>query len=145
MPGSPTKLTRRHKLFLASLATVSLSLGAAGIVSAAQNPPGPSSGSTLAEEVDGVDCQDGIDAATGAECDGGPSANAADDPAEGDTGQESEADEAETADAAEEVDGVDCENGIDAATGAECDGGPSANPQDGADDTAEAANEPAAE
>ncbi len=136
MPDSPTRLTRRHKLFLASLATVSLSLGAAGIVSAAQNPPGPSSGSTPAsEEVDGVDCQDGIDAATGTECDGGPSANAVDDPAEGDTRQESEADE--------EVDGVDCENGIDAATGAECDGGPSANPQDGADDTAEAANEPA--
>lgn len=141
MSESLTKLTRRHKLFLASLATVSLSLGAAGVVSAAQNPPASPGSDPSSEEVDGVDCQDGIDSATGAECDGGPSANAANDPAEGDTGQESEADEAERSDAAEEVDGVDCENGIDAATGADCDGGPSANPQDGADDGAEAAGE----
>lgn len=47
--------------------------------------------------------------------------------------------EQEATNAAEEVDGVDCENGIDAVTGAECDGGPAANPQDGADDAAEAA------
>ncbi len=47
--------------------------------------------------------------------------------------------EQEATNAAEEVNGVDCENGIDAATGAECDGGPAANPQDGADDAAEAA------
>ena len=39
---------------------------------------------------------------------------------------------------AEEVDGVDCENGIDSSTGEECDGGPAANPQDGADDATEA-------
>ncbi len=86
MSKSLTKLTRRQKLLLASLATVSLSLGAAGAVSAAQNPPAPPGGSDpSSEEVDGVDCQDGIDAATGAECDGGPSANpqdGADDTAE---------------------------------------------------------------
>jgi len=98
MSEAPTKFTRRHKLLLASLATVSLSLGAAGIVSAAN------------------------------------------DPAEADT-EGTEAEESESSDAAEEVDGVDCENGIDAATGAECDGGPAANPQDGADDATEAANE----
>jgi len=90
MSEAPTKFTRRHKLLLASLATVSLSLGAAGIVSAGQNPASPTGGN---------------------------------------------------APASEEVDGVDCENGIDAATGAECDGGPAANPQDGADDATEAANE----
>ena len=39
---------------------------------------------------------------------------------------------------AEEVDGVDCEDGIIVATGAACDGGPAANPQDGADDATEA-------
>ena len=69
MSEAPTKFTRRHKLLLASLATVSLSLGAAGIVSAGGgNAP-------ASEEVDGVDCENGIDAATGAECDGGPAAN----------------------------------------------------------------------
>jgi len=53
--------------------------------------------------------------------------------------------EQEATNAAEEVDGVDCENGIDAATGAECDGGPSANSQDGADDAAEESSEAASE
>ncbi len=90
MSEAPTKLTRRHKLLLASLATVSLSLGASGVVSAAQNPPSP------------------------------PGVNAP---------------------ASEEIAGVDCADGLDAATGAECDGGPAANPQDGADDATEAANE----
>ncbi len=133
MSEAPTKFTRRHKLLLASLATVSLSLGAAGVVSATQNPASSSGGNAPAsEEVPGVDCVDGLDAATGAECDGGP--------AEADT-EGTEAGESETSDAAEEIDGVDCENGIDAATGAECDGGPAANPQDGADDATEAANE----
>ncbi|MEO7572844.1 MAG: hypothetical protein ABIX10_10440 [Acidimicrobiales bacterium] len=163
MSEAPTKFTRRHKLLLASLATVSLSLGAAGVVSATQNPASSTGGNEPAsEEVPGVDCVDGLDAATGAECDGGPAANAANDPAEADTegteAEESEtsdaaeeidegdtegteAEESETSDAAEEIDGVDCENGIDAATGAECDGGPAANPQDGADDATEAANE----
>jgi len=76
MSEAPTKFTRRHKLLLASLATVSLSLGAAGIVSAGQNPASPTGGNAPAsEEVDGVDCENGIDAATGAECDGGPAAN----------------------------------------------------------------------
>ncbi len=141
MSEAPTKFTRRHKLLLASLATVSLSLGAAGIVSAAQNPASSTGGNAPASEVvSGVDCVDGLDAATGAECDGGPAANAANDLAEADT-EGTEAEESETSDAAEEVDGVDCENGIDAATGAECDGGPAANPQDGADDATEAANE----
>ena len=101
MSEAPTKFTRRHKLLLASLATVSLSLGAAGIVSAAN------------------------------------------DPAEADTeGSEAEENDAEEN---EEVDGVDCENGIDAATGAECDGGPSANPQDENDDAAEESSEAANE
>ena len=90
MSEAPTKFTRRHKLLMASLATVTLSLGAAGVVSAAQSPA----------------------SSTG-----------------------------DNAPVSEEVDGVDCENGIDAATGAECDGGPSANPQDGADDATEGANE----
>lgn len=49
------------------------------------------------------------------------------------------ADESESSNPAEEVDGVDCENGIDSATGLECDGGPAANPQDGADDATESA------
>jgi len=138
MSNISTKLTRRHKLFLASLATVSLSLGAAGVVSASQSQSAPASSTTVDDEVNGIDCQDGLDAA-GAECDGGPSANAAIDPAEGDTGTETEAAESETS--ADEVDGVDCENGIDAATGAECDGGPSANPQDGADDATETSSE----
>ena len=76
MSEAPTKFTRRHKLLLASLATVSLSLGAAGVVSAAQNPAPPTGVSAPAsEEVSGVDCADGIIAATGAECDGGPAAN----------------------------------------------------------------------
>lgn len=139
MPDTSTKLTRRHKLFLASLATVSLSLGAAGVVSAAQNQSTPTSSvTTPAQEADGVDCQNGIDP-SGAQCDGGPSANAANDPAEGDTGTETEA--AEGAASSDEVNGVDCENGIDATTGAECDGGPSANPQDGADDATETSTE----
>lgn len=46
--------------------------------------------------------------------------------------------ESETSNPSEEVDGVDCENGIDSITGLECDGGPAANPQDGADDATEA-------
>ena len=46
--------------------------------------------------------------------------------------------ESESSNPAEEVDGVDCENGIDSSTGEECDGGPAANPQDGADDATEA-------
>ena len=46
--------------------------------------------------------------------------------------------ESESSNPAEEVDGVDCENGIDSITGLECDGGPAANPQDGADDATEA-------
>ena len=142
MSEETTRLTRRNKVMLASLAIVSLSLGTAGIVSA-QNTPTSGKTAPAGEEVDGVDCENGIAPATGAECDGGPSANAANDPAEADSGTESEADETEadepeSSDAAEEVDGVDCENGIDAATGAECDGGPSANPQDGADDAKEA-------
>jgi hypothetical protein len=144
MSEGPTKFARRHKLLLASLATVSLSLGAASIVSAGQNPAPPTGGTAPAsEEAPGVDCTDGLDA-TGAECDGGPAANAAVDPAEGDTGTETEADESKTeadepesSDASEEVDGVDCENGVDAATGADCDGGPGANAQDGADDATE--------
>lgn len=72
MSKTPTKFTRRHKLLLASLATVSLSLGATGVVYA-QSPAPASSGAT--EEVDGVDCENGLDAVTGAECDGGPAAN----------------------------------------------------------------------
>jgi hypothetical protein len=142
MTETSTKLTRRHKLLLASLATVSLSLGAAGVVSA-QNSPTPDKPAPASEEVDGVDCADGINAATGADCDGGPSANAANDPTEADTGTESEADKPESSGASDEVDGVDCEDGIDAATGADCDGGPSANAQNGADDTTEAATETA--
>jgi len=140
MSEAPTKFTRRHKLFLASLATVSMSLGVAGIVSAAQNPSSSGGGNAPAsEEVPGVDCVDGLDA----ECDGGPAANAANDPAEADTeGSEAEENDAEEN---EEVDGVDCENGIDAATGAECDGGPSANPQDENDDAAEESSEAANE
>ena len=134
MSDTPTKFTSRHKLFLASLATISLSLGAAGIVSAAQNPDSGGGNAPASEEVPGVDCVEGIDAATGAECDGGPSASAANDPAEENDAEENE-----------EVDGVDCENGIDAATGADCDGGPSANPQDGADDAAEESSEAANE
>jgi hypothetical protein len=131
MPDS-TKFTRRHKLLLASLATVSLSLGGASLVSAAQSPPATND-SPVGEEVDGVDCVDGIDAATGAECDGGPTANPINDPNEADTeeGTEAEeADEADDADEVDEVDGVDCEDGIDAATGAECDGGPAAKTDD---------------
>jgi len=48
--------------------------------------------------------------------------------------------ESESSNSAEEVDGVDCENGIvvGSITGEECDGGPAANPQDGADDATEA-------
>lgn len=38
---------------------------------------------------------------------------------------------ADTCDAGDEEDGVDCVDGIDAATGEECDGGPSANQDDG--------------
>ena len=90
MPETAMKFTRAHKLLLASLATISLSLGAAGVVSAAQSPD-PSNDEPAAEEVDGVDCEDGIDAATGAECDGGPSANRDNDPNEADS---EEADEA---------------------------------------------------
>lgn len=134
MSEAPTKFTRRHKLFLASLATVSLSLGAAGIVSAAQNPSSSSGGNAPASvEVPGVDCADGLIAGTTIECDGGPTANAANDPAEADNGTE----KADKEDASDEVGGVDCENGIIAGTTTECDGGPSANPQDGADDAAE--------
>ena len=49
-----------------------------------------------------------------------------------------EAPESEDSNAADEVDGVDCEDGIIVATRAACDGGPAANPQDGADDAIEA-------
>lgn len=74
MSEETTRLTRRNKVMLASLAIVSLSLGTAGIVSA-QNTPTSGKTAPAGEEVDGVDCENGIDAATGAECDGGPSAN----------------------------------------------------------------------
>ncbi len=122
MSEAPTKFTRRHKLFLASLATVSLSLGAAGIVSAqsTSSPTGGSAPPTEAHEAPEVEAPDASEPAEA------PGANEA-----------TEAPETEASDTAQEVNGVDCENGIDKATGAECDGGPSANPQDGADDAAE--------
>ena len=104
MSEVPAKFTRRHKLLLASLATVSLSLGAAGIVSASQNQSDPTGDDPSSEEVEGT---------------------------------ESEVDE---------VDGVNCEDGlIDGVAGAECDGGPAANPQDGADDATEEGTETAGE
>ncbi|MEO5842957.1 MAG: hypothetical protein ABIQ73_26600 [Acidimicrobiales bacterium] len=76
MSEASAKFTRRHKLLLASLATVSLSLGAAGVVSASQNQSAPTGGNPSSEEVDGVNCEDGlVDGVAGAECDGGPAAN----------------------------------------------------------------------
>ena len=144
MPETPTTFARRHKLLLATLATMSLSLGAASVVSAAQSPPTTNHSTTVAsEDVSGVDCVDGLDAATGSQCDGGPSANAANDPTE--TNQ-IEVAPPESSDAAHELDGVDCENGIDKSTGAECDGGPSANADNGpteasGDQETEAANQ----
>ena len=122
MSETPTKFTRRHRLFLAALATVSLSLGAAGIASA-QGPSsstagnGPAAAATKAPAVEAPNTKEAPEA---------PDANEA-----------TEAPKAEASDTAGEVNGVDCENGIDKATGAECDGGPSANPQGGADDAAE--------
>ena len=121
MSEAPTKLTRLHKLLLASLATVTLSLGAVGVVSAAQSPATTSDTPAVSDEADGLECENGLDAATGAPC-------TDDDAVEGDNG------EADEADGGAEVDGVDCVDGIDAATGAECDGGPAANHTDGADD-----------
>jgi len=168
MSEAPTKFARRHKLVLASLATVVLSLGTAGVVSAAASAP-------TSEEVAGVDCVDGIDAATGAECDGGRAANPQDGAEEGteaadgvqskiagnpskiatiatmiagrrqsaagatEQGTDAAGESEDPGD--DEAGGVDCENGIDAATGAECDGGPAANPQDGADDGSEESSE----
>jgi hypothetical protein len=121
MTEAPTKFTRRHKLLLASLATISLSLGAAGIVSAQSTTSPPSSGPTAeAPEAPGAETPD------------------ANEPPEAADNEADEANETEAADTAEEVDGVDCENGIVKGTGAECDGGPSANPQDGPDDASEA-------
>jgi hypothetical protein len=121
MTEAPTKFTRRHKLLLASLATVSLSLGAAGIVSAQSTTSPPSSGPTAESQE-----------APGAET---PDAN---EPPEAPDNEAADADENEAADTADEVDGVDCEDGIVKGTGAECDGGPSANPQDGPDDSSDA-------
>jgi hypothetical protein len=120
MSDVATKFTKRHKLMLASLATVSLSLGAVGIVSAAQSAPSPTGGTpTEATEAPGTETPDANEPADT------PDAN---EPAEAESEK----------DGAGEVDGVECENGIDKATGAECDGGPGANPQDGADDATEA-------
>lgn len=118
MSEAPTKFTRRHKLLLASLATVSLSLGAAGIVSAqgTSSPTGGPATTAEAPEAPGVETPDANEPPEA------PDANEATDAAE-----------TEASDTSEEVNGVDCENGLDKATGAECDGGPSANPQDGAD------------
>jgi hypothetical protein len=68
----------------------------------------------------------GIASASGAAAPVGPVQQQAPDPG-------GAAAESETSNPAEEVDGVDCENGIDSVTGLECDGGPAANPQDGAE------------
>jgi hypothetical protein len=117
MSESQTKLTRRHKLLLASLATVTLSLGAAGVVSAAQSPTAQNP-----------------TAPTSAPAPSSTSAPTS-------TTKPAAAEPAGEEPAGTEVDGVDCQNGIDPATGAQCDGGPSANPQDGADEATEPAGE----
>ena len=84
----------------------------------------------LETESDEVECEDGIDTATGALC--------VDD--EEPTGMcGGEGDDEEGGDDAEGDAGVDCQDGI--ATGAECDGGPSANQNDGEEEESEEGDE----
>ena len=132
----------RRAILLGS-AAVGLTLGAAGVASAVTGSgPAPAHApapATPHNEVNGVDCADGIIVATGAQCDGGPAANQANDATEP-KGKEDKANGKEdTAKSpeADEVSGVDCQDGIIVATGAQCDGGPAANPTDGAADGAE--------
>lgn len=86
---------------------------------------------------DDVECEDGLDP-SGAACidddaDDASGTCEADDDAEVDDDAET-ADDGETADdAGADPDSVDCEDGIDPASGLECDGGPSANTDDGSE------------
>jgi hypothetical protein len=69
-----------------------------------------------------------------------------DDGEQADDGDHQDSEQADGPDAADEADGgVDCVDGIDAATGAECDGGPSANQNDGEASDGEAGDEADAE
>lgn len=71
-------------------------------------------------DTDDVQCEDGIDPTTGAVC-------VDDEDDEGAGACEEDGD----------ADNVNCEDGIDPATGLECDGGPTANADDGTEDSAE--------
>ena len=96
-------------------------------------PANAAASNSAAEETDGatdgdnVQCEDGIDPTTGAVCvddDGGDATcEAGDGEKDGET--------------ADDADSVNCEDGIDPVTGLECDGGPSANADDGTEAGAE--------